>query len=150
MWWAKAGAAQGTTSKIQIPIKHLSDFLPLSDWNTWSVRNEKTLGGCPELLRLLAVWRSKQIYSLLCAIWMHLKKEKCQKVTLFLTTPGATKLWEQFKCLHVGSLCHFRHCRMPKGDHSTLNHSPGIFNMFQLILVKEAKNETDGMVTSPV
>ena len=68
----------------------------------------------------------------------------------FLTTADATKLREQFRCLHIGALCHFRHCRVCKSDHSTLNHSLGIFNKFQLILVKEAKNETAGMVTSPV
>lgn len=85
----------------------------------------------------------------MCNLDAH-AKEKYQKVTLFLTAPAATKLWEQFRWLHVGSLCRFRHCRIPKSDHSTLNHSPGIFDTFQLMLVQEAKNETDGMVTSPV
>lgn len=145
----KGWCCQGTTSKIQILIKHTSDFLTLSDWNTCSVRNEKTLGACPEWLRLLAVWRSKQLYSLpwLCNLNAH-AKEKYQKVTLFLPTAGATKLQEQFRCLHVDSLCHIRHCRVANGDDSTLNHFPGIFYMFHLILVKEAKNEIDGMVTS--
>lgn len=138
--------------KFRCWIKRLSDFLALSDCGTICfVRNKKTQGGCPEWLRLLGMWRSKHLNSFtlwLCNLDAH-AKEKYQKVMLFLTIAGATKLWEQFRCLHIGALCHFRHCRASKSDHSTLNHSLGIFNMFQLILVKEAKNETAGMVTSP-